>query len=400
MELTFTPEEEAFRQEVRDFIAANLPAETRDHIKKGNPPTKEMTVNWQKTLYKKGWATPRWPAEWGGPGWSVTQMYIFQQENQIAGAPDPQGFNVGMIGPVLIRFASDEMKKEFLPKIASLDYWFCQGFSEPGAGSDLASLKTSAKWDEDGQQWIVNGQKTWTTYAQHADWIFLLVRTSNEGKKQEGISFLLVDMKSPGVEVHPIQTMDGGHEINSVFFTDVKVPAKNLIGEVNKGWTYAKFLLGNERLGAPRVGASQAKLEHLKEIAKTRIVRGKPLWDHPRFRDKFVEAQIELKALEMTVMRVLSSMQAGADTGKPDPATSVIKIKGAQMIQHLTELFVEMAGEQAAPWTDGELGDKARIGDDWVERAAPNYFNYRKSSIYGGSDQVQKGIISKAILGL
>ncbi|MGI3168365.1 acyl-CoA dehydrogenase family protein [Pseudooceanicola sp. C21-150M6] len=400
MELTFTPEEEAFRQEVRSFIEANLPAETKEHLLRGHAPTKEMTVQWHKALHAKGWATPRWPAEWGGPGWSVTQMYIFQQENQRAGAPDPQGFNVGMIGPVLIQFASDEMKKKFLPKIASLDYWFCQGFSEPGAGSDLASLKCKAEWDEAGQQWIVNGQKTWTTYAQHADWCFLLVRTSNEGKKQEGISFLLVDMTSPGVEVHPIQTMDGGHEINSVFFTDVKVPGENLIGEVNKGWTYAKFLLGNERLGAPRVGASQQKLEQLKAIAKERIVRGKPLWDHPRFRDRFVEAQVELKALEMTVLRVLSSMQAGADTGKPDPATSVIKIKGAQMIQRMTELYLEMAGEQAVPWTDGEEGDNARVGPDWAERAAPNYFNYRKSSIYGGSDQVQKGIISKAILGL
>jgi alkylation response protein AidB-like acyl-CoA dehydrogenase len=302
-----------------------------------------------------------------------------------------------MVGPVIIQFGNEEQKKRFLPRIANIDDWWCQGFSEPGAGSDLASLKTRA--EKDGDHWIVNGQKTWTTLAQHADWIFALVRTSNEGKKQEGISFLLIDMKSPGVEVHPIQTMDGGHEINSVFFTDVKVPAENMIGEVNKGWTYAKFLLGNERLGAPRVGASQAKLQELKEIAKNRIVRGRPLWDHPRFRDKFVEAQIELKALEMTVMRVLSGIESGADQSKPDPATSVIKIKGAQMVQRLTELYVEAAGEQSVPWLDDE-GDNAQVGPDWTIRAAPNYFNMRKSSIYGGSDQVQKGIISKAILGL
>ncbi|MWB78985.1 pimeloyl-CoA dehydrogenase large subunit [Pseudooceanicola sp. 216_PA32_1] len=397
MDLKFTPEEEAFRQEVRDFIDANLPDETREYMKLGNPPTKEMTIQWQRMLNTKGWATPRWPAEWGGPGWSVTQVYIFQQENQSAPAPDPLGFGVNMVGPVIIQFGNDEQKKRFLPRIANLDDWWCQGFSEPGSGSDLASLKTKAEFD--GENWIVNGQKTWTTLAQHADWIFALVRTSNEGKKQEGISFLLIDMKSPGVTVHPIQTMDGGHEINSVFFDNVKVPAENMVGEVNKGWTYAKFLLGNERLGAPRVGASQAKLKELKEIAQKRIVRGKPLWDHPRFRDKFVEAQIELKALEMTVMRVLSGIEAGADQSKPDPATSVIKIKGAQMVQRMTELYVEAAGEQAAPWIDDE-GGNALVGPEWTVRAAPNYFNFRKSSIYGGSDQVQKGIISKAILGL
>jgi len=397
MDLKFTPEEEAFRQEVRDFIDANLPAETRAHLRLGNAPTKEMTVEWQRILNRKGWATPRWPAEWGGPGWSVTQQYIFQQENQRAPAPDPLGFGVNMVGPVILQFGNEEQKKRFLPRIANLDDWWCQGFSEPGAGSDLAGLKTRAV--KDGDHWVVNGQKTWTTYAQHADWIFALVRTSTEGKKQEGISFLLIDMTSPGVEVHPIQTMDGGHEINSVFFTDVRVPAENMVGEVNKGWTYAKFLLGNERLGAPRVGASQAKLEELKEIAQKRIVRGRPLWEHPRFRDKFVEAQIELKALEMTVMRVLSGIESGADQSKPDPATSVIKIKGAQMVQRLTELYVEAAGEQSVPWLDDE-GGNAQVGPDWTIRAAPNYFNYRKSSIYGGSDQVQKGIISKAILGL
>lgn len=398
MELKFTPEEEAFRQEVSDFIEANLPDETRDHMRRGNPPTKAMTIQWQRALNAKGWATPRWPAEWGGPGWSVTQMYIFQQENQRANAPDPLGFGVNMVGPVIIQFGNEAQKAKFLPRIANIDDWWCQGFSEPGAGSDLASLKTKAELD--GDHWVVNGQKIWTTYAQHADWIFALVRTSTEGKKQEGISFLLIDMTTPGVEVRPIQTMDGGHEVNEVFFDNVRVPAENMVGEVNKGWTYAKFLLGNERLGAPRVGASQAKLEQLKEIAKTRIVRGTPLWDHPRFRDRYVEAQVELKALEMTVMRVLSSMENGKDTGKPDPATSVIKLKGAQMVQRLTELYMETAGDQAVAWTDGEMGDNARIGDDWVERAAPNYFNFRKSTIYGGSDQVQKGIIAKAILGL
>ena len=398
MELKFTEEEEAFRQEVRDFVAENLDDEVREHIRNGFPPTKEMIVDWQRKLNARGWATPRWPVEWGGPGWSATQVYIFYNEIEALFAPLPQNFNVSMIGPVILQFGSEEQKKRFLPGIANLDDWWCQGFSEPGAGSDLAALKTKCEWD--GEQWVVNGQKTWTTYAQHADWIFTLVRTSNEGKKQEGISFLLIDMKSPGISLRPIQTMDGASEINEVFLDNVKVPAENMIGEVNKGWTYAKFLLGNERLGAAHVGLMEARLHQLKEIAKTRIVRGKPLWDHPRFRDRFVEAQVEVKAMEMTALRVLSSIQSGHVSDKPDPATSVIKLKGAQTQQRMTEMFMELAGDQSIPWVQGVEGDNARIGPDWVERSAQNYFNFRKSSIYGGSDQVQKTIISKAILGL
>lgn len=398
MELKFTEEEEAFRAEVRAFVADNLPDEVREHVRCGIPLTKEMVVDWQRKLNARGWATPRWPREWGGPGWTATQVYIFNNEIEAAYAPLPQNFNVSMIGPVIVQFGNEEQKKRFLPRIANLDDWWCQGFSEPGAGSDLASLKTRCDWD--GEQWVVNGQKTWTTYAQYADWMFALVRTSTEGKKQEGISFLLIDMKSPGITLRPIQTMDGAEEINEVFFDDVKVPAENMVGEVNKGWTYAKFLLGNERLGAAHVGLLEARLAQLKAIAKERIVRGRPLWDHPRFRDRFVEAEVELKALEMTAMRVLSSIEAGQGGDKPDPATSVIKLKGAQTQQRMTELFMEVAGDHALPWVQGADGDNARIGPDWTERSAPNYFNFRKSSIYGGSDQVQKSIISKAILGL
>jgi alkylation response protein AidB-like acyl-CoA dehydrogenase len=397
MELKFTEEEEAFRQEICDFVAENLDNEVRTHLRNGFFPTKEMIVDWQRKLNVRGWATPRWPVEWGGTDWSASKVYIFQNQTEALFAPQPLNFNVSMIGPVILQFGSEAQKKRFLPGIANLDDWWCQGFSEPGAGSDLAALQTKCTWD--GEQWVVNGQKTWTTYAQHADWMFTLVRTSNKGKKQEGISFLLIDMKSPGISLRPIQTMDGACEINEVFLQEVKVPAENMIGEVNKGWTYAKFLLGHERLGAAHVGLMEARLQQIKEISKTRMVRGKALWDHPRFRDRFIEAQIEVKAMEMTALRVLSAIQSGHSSDEPDPATSVIKLKGAQTQQLMTEMFMELAGDQVIPRVHGAECKNARIGPAWVERSAPNYFNFRKASIYGGSDQVQKTIISKAILG-
>ncbi len=403
------PELDEFRAETRAWLEANCPPEMRAPLRgdgdicwggKRWEFQSEAQKVWMERMRDKGWTAPMWPTNVGGGALSRPEEKILREEMADLGCRSPlESFGLWMLGPALLQFGNDEQKLEHLTRITRGEIRWCQGYSEPGAGSDLANVQTRAELTEDGEHYIVNGQKIWTSYADKADWIFCLVRTDKDAPKHRGISFLLIDMKSPGVEVHPIQTMDGGHEINSVFFTDVKVPAENMVGEVNKGWTYAKFLLGNERLGAPRVGSSMAKLEELKEIAKSRIVRGKPLWDHPRFRDKFVEAQVELKALEMTVMRVLSGIEAGADQSKPDPATSVIKIKGAQMVQRMTELYVEAAGEQAAPWLDEE-GANAQVGPDWTSRAAPNYFNMRKSSIYGGSDQVQKGIISKAILGL
>src|SRR6516164_10019944 len=303
MDLRFTPEELAFRDEVRAFFRTNLPESIRTKLIEGRKLAKEDIVTWQRTLNKKGWAVANWPVEWGGTGWSPVQQYMFQEELQLTPAPQPLGFGVTMVGPVIIAFGSEAQKKHHLPAIANLDVWWCQGFSEPGAGSDLASLRTAAK--RDGDYYIVNGQKTWTTLAQHADWIFCLVRTDPEAKKQSGISFLLIDMKSPGILVRPIVLIEGGREVNEVFFDDVRVPVENLVGEENRGWDYAKFLLSNERTGIARVGITKQRLSSIKRIAQwTPSGEGTAVWDNPAFRARFNQAQIELKALEITQMRV------------------------------------------------------------------------------------------------
>ncbi|MFM7608808.1 MAG: acyl-CoA dehydrogenase family protein, partial [Alphaproteobacteria bacterium] len=306
MDLRFTDEERAFRQEVRDWIDANLPADTRERMAAGRTPTKQMQVDWQKKLNAKGWCVPHWPGEWGGQkDWSAIKRFILLEELQGTPAPIPLGFNCNMLGPVLIAFGTEEQKKFFLPKLANLDLWFCQGFSEPGAGSDLASLKTRAV--REGDHYIVNGQKTWTTLTQYADWIFLLVRTNPEAaKQQEGISFLLVDMKTPGITVRPIITIDGAHEVNEVFFDDVKVPVANLVGTEHRGWDCAKFLLSNERTGQARVGASKDRIRRLKLIAQNAPGGERPMIEDARFRERLVEVEVQLKALEMTTMRVLA----------------------------------------------------------------------------------------------
>jgi alkylation response protein AidB-like acyl-CoA dehydrogenase len=304
-----------------------------------------------------------------------------------------------MVGPVIIAFGTDQQKKRFLPRIANLDDWWCQGFSEPGAGSDLASLKTSAK-RADGH-YVVNGQKTWTTLAQYADWIFCLVRTDPAAKKQEGISFLLIDMKSPGITVRPIQTIDGGHEVNEVFFDDVRVPAENLVGQENKGWDYAKFLLGNERTGIARVGASKARIRRLKELAALEQSGGKSLIADERFRAKIAAVEVELKALEMTELRVVAER---THSNKPDPASSILKIKGSEIQQIITELLLEVVGPYALPdqtaHDEDERWNEPPVGPDWGGPLAAQYFNTRKTTIYGGSNEIKKNIIAKAILGL
>ena len=305
MDLRFTPEEIAFRDEVRGFMKQKLPAPIRTKMIEGRRLDKDDLVTWQRILNAKGWAVPHWPAEWGGTGWGPVEIYLFRDEMQQAPAPEPLPFGVNMLGPVLIAFGNEEQKKRFLPRIANLDDWWCQGFSEPGSGSDLASLKTSAK--REGGHYVVNGQKTWTTLAQYADWIFCLVRTDPAAKKQEGISFLLIDMKSPGITVRPIQTIDGGHEVNEVFFDDVKVPAENLVGQENRGWDYAKFLLGNERTGIARIGISKARIRRLKELAAIEQSGGRPLIADERFRAKIAEVEVALKALEMTQLRVVAA---------------------------------------------------------------------------------------------
>jgi pimeloyl-CoA dehydrogenase large subunit len=401
MDLRFTPEERAFRQEVRDFIQAELPPETRRRLEEGRHLGKEEWVSWQRKLNARGWAVPHWPKEWGGSELTTTERYLLTEELQKAPAPLPVAFNTLMVGPVIAAFGTEEQKRRFLPPTANLDIWWCQGFSEPGAGSDLASLKTSAA--RRGDSYFVNGQKTWTTLAQHADWIFCLVRTDPKaGKKQEGISFLLIDMKSPGVTLRPIITIDGAHEVNEVFFDEVEVPAENLIGEENRGWDCAKFLLGNERAGQARVGTSQERIRRLKGIAARTMQDGRPLIEDPRFRDRLAEVEVELKALEMTAMRVVATEAARQGERKPDPASSILKVRGSEILQTITELYLEAAGPYALPVppSPGDGSNMPEVTPDWATTVAPTYLNWRKLSIYGGSNEIQRQIMAKAFLGL
>ncbi|OJU25469.1 MAG: pimeloyl-CoA dehydrogenase large subunit, partial [Alphaproteobacteria bacterium 64-6] len=324
MDLRFSPEENAFRQEVRSFFQTEIPLSIRSKSIEGRRLTKEDMVTAHKTLHKKGWAVYNWPKDWGGCEWTPVQQYIFLEEMQSNGVPPPLAFNTSMNGPVIIQFGTDAQKKKFLPRIAALDDWWCQGFSEPGSGSDLASLKTTAV--KQGDHYIVNGQKTWTTLAQYADWIFCLVRTDPSAKKQLGISYIVFPMTTPGVTRRPIQLIDGGSEVNEVFFDDVKVPVENLIGEENRGWDCAKFLLGNERFGIARVGISKMRVARIKELAR-RVPSGSGgvLMEDPQFAEKVAAAEVELKALEMTQMRFLAA-ERGNKSGKPNPATSMLKL--------------------------------------------------------------------------
>ena len=401
MDLRFTPEELAFRDEVRTFMRTALPADIRSKLVEGRRLKKDDLVVWQRILNAKGWAAPHWPAEWGGRNWTPTQHYIFLEEMQQAPAPPPLAFGVTMVGPVIIAFGSDAQKKRFLPRIANLDDWWCQGFSEPGSGSDLASLKTSAK--RVNGNYVINGQKTWTTTAQYADWIFCLVRTNPAAKKQEGISFILIDMKTPGVTVRPIVTIDGGREVNEVFFDDVKVPAENLVGQENKGWDYAKFLLGNERTGIARVGMSKERIRRLRELAALERADERPLIEDERFRAKIAAVEVELKALEMTQLRVVAA-ERNRKGNRPDPASSILQIKGSEVQQPISELLLAVVGPYALPYQpeylDEERWNEPPVGPDWAPSLAPTYFNMRKVSIYGGTNEIQKNIIAKAILGL
>jgi pimeloyl-CoA dehydrogenase large subunit len=397
MDLSYSKEEMEFREEVRDFFQTAVPKETRRKLLEGRHLSKEDMVTWQRLLNKKGWAVPHWPVQWGGTGWDSVRLYIYNEEMQLAPAPQPLAFNTSMLGPVLYNVASEEQKKYYLPRIANLDDWWCQGFSEPGAGSDLASLKTKA--ERKGDVYVVNGQKTWTTLAQNADMIFCLVRTDPNAKnRQSGISFLLIDMKSRGITVRPIVTIDGGREVNEVFFDNVEVPVANLVGQENKGWDYAKFLLGNERTGIARIGASKERLRRIRELAAAVKSDGKPIIEDPRFLEKLTAVEIELKALEMNQMRVVAA-EKHREKGKPDPASSILKIKGSELQQATTELMMEVIGPFAAPF-ESDDEDGSNEVEEWTTQIAPNYFNYRKVSIYGGSNEIQRNIIAKAVLGL
>ena len=381
MDLSFTPEEESFRQEVRAFVRANLPAETRHKTLNGRELTRDESMGWHRILAGHGWGAPTWPKEHGGTGWDPVREFIFEDECAAWGAPRLLPFGLRMVGPVIMTFGSAAQQQRFLPRIASAQDFWCQGYSEPGSGSDLASLKTKA--ERRGEHYLVNGQKTWITLAHQADWIFCLVRTDPAARAQSGISFLLIDMKSKGITVRPIVTMDGGHEVNEVWFEDVKVPVENLVGEENKGWTYAKFLLGHERTNIAGVGASKRELQRLKQIAAKERKQGRALLEDPAFAARIAQVEIELMALEITILRVLSAQAARK---APGPEASLLKIKGTEIQQALAELMMKAMGPPALSFERESL--------------SATYCNFRKTTIYGGTNEIQRNIISQRLLGL
>jgi len=392
MDLEFTKEELAFREEIRAFVKEKLPADIRDKVDHGQPLTKEEAVRWQKILYAKGWIAPNWPVEYGGTGWTPTQMYIFDDEMGAAGAPPVVPFGLKMVAPVIYTFGTEEQKKRFLPDILASNVWWCQGYSEPASGSDLASLTTRAV--RDGDHYVVNGIKAWTTLGQHADWIFCLVRTDPNAKKQQGISFLLIDMKTPGVSVHPVITMEGDHEVNETHFEDVRVPVENRIGEENQGWTYAKYLLTHERTGVANVGNLKRNLRRLRRESAKVKVGDSVLLETPSFARKVADIEIQITALEFTALRILSKVARG---GAPGAESSLLKVRGTELQQAMTELLLEAAAYEGFAFVP-EHGQP--VNARWTARAAANYFNVRKVTIYGGSSEVQKNIMTKAILGL
>ncbi len=401
MDLRYTPEEIAFRDEIRTFFRTKIPAEIRQKGASGRHGSPEGMRLCQRIMNEHGLAVPNWPVAWGGKDWTPMQRYIFTEEVLYNDVPAPLPFNTAMVGPVIAHFGTQAQKERFLPATANMDIWWCQGFSEPGAGSDLASLKTRAV--REGDHYVINGQKTWTTLAQYADWIFLLARTNPEARKpQEGISFIIADMKTPGITVRPIQLVDGGHEVNEVFFDDVRVPVENLVGTEHRGWDCAKFLLANERSNIARVGTSKARLRRLRELAQAVPVGDGTMWENEAFRHKVFAVETELKALEMTQLRVIAAEQNSG--GMPNPASSILKIKGSEIQQRTTELALELAGPFALPYHDEndepeEGANDLPDGFGWADTAAPTYFNYRKVTIYGGSNEIQRNIIAKMVLG-
>ena len=399
MDLRFTAEETAFRQEVRAFFKTALPADIRRKTELGQRLSKQDMLRWVRILHDRGWATPAWAPEWGGTGWDAVKQYIFKEELHLAPAPEPISFNMNMIGPTLIAFGSEEQKRHFLPKIARMDYWFCQGFSEPGAGSDLASLRTTAV--RDGDHYVIDGQKLWTSTAHHADWCFVLARTDPGARKQQGISYLLMDMKSPGITIRPIVTIDGHHETNEMFLDQVRVPVANLVGEENKGWDYAKYLLGHERSGIARVGVSKMRVRRARQLAGQVMSGGRPLIEDGRFRERVAEIEVELKALEITQMRLIADIGKRQD-GKPDPKSSILKMKGSQLQQASAELLLEVGGYGALEFDPAFVaGSRTEVdGDDWAMTLAPNHYWARHVSIVGGSNEIQRNIVAKTVLGL
>jgi hypothetical protein len=402
MDLAFTPEELAFRDEIRAWVQSNLPQDIADKVHKAQRLSRDDMQRWAKILGSKGWLGYGWPKEFGGPGWTAVQKHLFEEECAMAGGPRIVPFGPVMVAPVIMAFGNAEQQKRFLPGIASGEVWWSQGYSEPGSGSDLASVRTKA--ERKGDKYIVNGQKTWTTLGQYGEWMFNLVRTSNEGKPQTGISFLLIDMKSPGVSVRPIKLLDGDAEVNDVFFDNVEVPVENLIGEENKGWTYAKHLLSHERTNIADVNRAKRELERLKRIAKAEGV-----WTDQRFRDQIALLEVDVVALEMMVLRVLSAEKSGKNSLD---VAGLLKIKGSEIQQRYTELMMLAAGPYSLPYIyeameAGWQGDQAAAaglqgfpgGEVANATLAPTYFNYRKTTIYGGSNEVQRNIVAQTVLG-
>lgn len=391
MDIAFSQEDLAFREEVRAFFTENFTDELVARLQ--GPGFKDAMVEWQKKLFDRGWIAPNWPVEYGGTGWTPTQKYIYETERSLAGIPNVVPFGLGMVGPVIYQFGNDAQKAKFLPRILNSDDWWCQGYSEPGSGSDLASLKTKA--ERDGDDFIINGAKIWTTYAQYADWIFVLVRTSTEAKKQEGITFILVDMKSEGIKVNPIISIDNEHSLNEVEFNNVRVPAENVVGEVGKGWTLAKALLAHERTGIAGVPDVKRNLRLIKERAAMEMGGGQPLIADPGFQAKLADIEIELMALEFTELRTLAAQAAG---GFPGPESSLLKIKGTELQQATQELAMELAA-----YYQGVLPrdlDPAQLGHEFGADARRSFMYGRAATIYGGSNEVQKNIIAKYVLGL
>ena len=395
MDTRFTEEELAFQAEVRQGFAEILDDDLQAMLSgaEASPRLKEAMLEYQRRLNTRGWMAPGWPVEHGGQDWSTTQHFIFNAERGKAGAPAPIPFGVTMVAPVIYTYGTEEQKARFLPRILSSEDWWCQGYSEPGAGSDLASLQCKA--EREGNEYVVNGSKIWTSFAQAANWIFCLVRTDNSGRKQDGISFLLIDMTTPGVTVRPIETIDGIYHLNEVFFEDVRVPVDNRIGEEGKGWTYAKSLLVHERLSIAEVAESKRNLEQLRELARAEVNGGQSLLDDPLFAKRFADVEIDLMALEYTELRVLA---AAAEGGMPGPESSLLKLQGTTIQQLIQELRMDVAGYYSQT-LQGDL-TPSQLGHDVADITQKLYFRGRASSIYGGSDEVQKNVTAKHVLGL
>jgi alkylation response protein AidB-like acyl-CoA dehydrogenase len=401
MHLELNDEELAFRDQVRDFLRTKLPKSISRKVLEGEDVNRDDMVTWQKALADQGWGGVGWPKQFGGPGWTPMQMHIFDEETALAGGPRLNPFGLRMVAPVIMAFGSPQQQQRYLPKIASAEEWWCQGYSEPGAGSDLASLKTRAV--RDGDSYLVTGQKTWNTLGQFADWIFCLVRTDAQAKQQEGISFLLINMKSPGVTIRPIKLLDGSLEVNDIWFDQVRVPIENRIGDENRGWTYAKFLLGHERTNIAGVGIAKRELSRLKRIASSERKNGKPLLDDPLFAARVAQVEVDLMALELTTLRTISMEK---NKRAPGPEASVLKVRGTEIQQAISELTMLAMGPYALPWqreamaAGYQVDPNAAIGPSYAGGAAGRYLNLRKLSIFGGTNEIQKNIISKMMVGL